>query len=175
MIAKGYDAGIVRIIDSPHGDGAVCQIGDNWFYFGGQTAERETAASYVRAVPRDDIVRSIYEVLEDFRRESGTFGNEYMYYEAILREWQESIRDSKPSLPYILEFHYESIDSDPDTLIWIAFANPLSSKQVSELEDSITSYLDSVPDWEMEKLINDVLSEAGYEFIILSPDLTIYL
>ena len=78
-------------------------------------------------------------------------------------------------VPYILEFHYESVDSDPDTLIWIAFASPLSSEQVSELEDSITSYLDSVPDWEMEELINDVLSEAGYEFTILSPNLTIYL
>ena len=33
MIREGYSAGIVRVIDSPHGDGAVCQIGDYWFYF----------------------------------------------------------------------------------------------------------------------------------------------
>lgn len=32
MIREGYAAGVVRVIDSPHGDGVVCQIGGYWFY-----------------------------------------------------------------------------------------------------------------------------------------------
>lgn len=33
MNREGYEAGIVRLIDSPHGGGAVCQIGESWLYF----------------------------------------------------------------------------------------------------------------------------------------------
>ena len=87
MVEQGYDAGIIRIVDSPHGDGAVCAIGDYWFYFGGLTAEEcGTAEEYIRVVPREDIVREVLEVLEDFRREGDTFGDEYRYYESYLKE-----------------------------------------------------------------------------------------
>ena len=107
------------------------------------------------------------------------FGSAYRIMEYITENYtlEEFCMESNLSdhFPYILQFHYVSTDSDPDTLIWIAFANPLSADQVSELEDSITSYLDSVPAWEMGELIKDVLSEAGYEFTILHPNLTIYL
>ena len=33
MIRRGLASGIVEIVESPHQDGAVCQIGENWFYF----------------------------------------------------------------------------------------------------------------------------------------------
>lgn len=85
MIVTGYHTGVIRIIDSPLGDGAVCAIGDNWFYFGGYEAEQESAASYVRAVPSEDIIREIYDVLEDFRK-CEDFQDEYQYYASYLYE-----------------------------------------------------------------------------------------
>ena len=39
MIERAYEEGFIKIIDSPHDDGAVCKIGEYWFYFGGETAE----------------------------------------------------------------------------------------------------------------------------------------
>ena len=86
MIEDGLDSGAVSIVDSPNGDGAVCQIGPEWwFYFGGEEAEQSTAADYTVRVPRADIVREIMETLDDFR-EDPTYQNEYHYYEAFLRE-----------------------------------------------------------------------------------------
>lgn len=36
MIEKAYEEGLIKIIDSPHDDGAICKIGEYWFYFGGE-------------------------------------------------------------------------------------------------------------------------------------------
>ena len=44
LIERGYDEGIVEIIDSPHNDGAVCKVGEEWFYFGGRNAMERKAA-----------------------------------------------------------------------------------------------------------------------------------
>ena len=113
MLARGYDAGFVRIIDSPLGDGAVCAIGENWFYFGGMTAEEYTAAEYIKVVPKAEILREIFSVLEDFRKEAGDFGDEYMYYDSYLSERLNesngdirilSTDDSGFVIPYIVEF-----------------------------------------------------------------------
>ena len=87
MVERGYDAEIIRIVNSPLGDGAVCAIGDNWFYFGGITAEEcRTAVEYIKMVPRKDIVCEIFEVLEDFRKDRNVFEDEYRYYEYYLEE-----------------------------------------------------------------------------------------
>ena len=85
MIKTGLDTGIVSIADSPHGDGAVCRIGEYWFSFGGQTAEEMSAAEYLADIPKEDIVREITDLLEEFRRDPG-FADEYAYYEAFLNE-----------------------------------------------------------------------------------------
>ena len=88
MIADGLDRGAVAIVDSPNGDGAVCRIGHEWwFYFGGETAEQSTAADYTASVPREDIVREIVETLDGFRQDP-SYQDEYRYYEAFLRENQ---------------------------------------------------------------------------------------
>ena len=83
MIADGLDAGTVSIVDSPHNDGPVCQIGDYWFWFAGGEAEQTTAADYAANVPREDIVREIMDVLNDFRTLPEN-RDEYAYYEAYL-------------------------------------------------------------------------------------------
>ena len=86
MITAGYQSGIVKIVDSPNDDGAVCQIGDNWFYFGGQTAEEYTAKEYKRFVPEKDIVNEIFDALDDFKDSGEEFDDEYLYYELYLNE-----------------------------------------------------------------------------------------
>ena len=84
MVKSGYNSGLIKLIVSPHNDGIVCSIGDNWFYFGGQTAEEyKDVEKYKKDIPKDDIIKSIFEVLEEFQIE---FEDEYHYYEYYLRE-----------------------------------------------------------------------------------------
>lgn len=85
MLSQAYDKGLVRIINSPDSDGAVCQIGDDWFYFGGITAEENTAESYIRHVPKENIVSEIFDTLEEFRK-SEDFFDEYAYLSAFIQE-----------------------------------------------------------------------------------------
>lgn len=100
-IENGYRSGIVRVVDSPIGDGAVCHIGDDWFYFGGQTAEdADSAEEYVRVIPQEDIVRMIYDVLEDFRMAGGEFEDEYAYFDSVLSE------NLTTRIDHVLTTHY---------------------------------------------------------------------
>ena len=66
MIERAYEERLMRIIDSPHDDGAACKIGEYWFYFGGETAEEMTASEYVANVPKEDIINEIKTTLDDF-------------------------------------------------------------------------------------------------------------
>lgn len=86
ILRAGYNNGLVRIVDSPNGDGAVCQIGDGWFYFGGEEAESVSAADYVDNVPIDDILSEIHIVLTEFFEIGEEFADEYAYYESYLLE-----------------------------------------------------------------------------------------
>ena len=90
MILEGYRNGIVRLIDSPNRDGTVCQIGDEWFYFGGEAAEGVTPEEYKKAVPEDGIVDEIYFVLKDFLSSGGEFLESYEKCERVLTEKKNS-------------------------------------------------------------------------------------
>lgn len=86
MVKKGYETGIINLFDGRKclGDGVVCGIGDNWFYFGGHTAEEYTNVDeYKKDIPQKDIIQSIFEALNELSTE---FKDEYLYYEAFLRE-----------------------------------------------------------------------------------------
>ena len=84
MIKRGYNQGIIKLITSPNANGIVCQIGDNWFYFGGSTAEEyNDVEEYKNAIPTSNIIKDIYEVLKDFKT---AFEDEYLYYYAYLKE-----------------------------------------------------------------------------------------
>lgn len=83
-IANGITDGIVRFIVDPNlEEGTVCEIGENWFYFGGQTAEEENPDDYLAHTSMSDIVREIFETLESIKDLDNL---EYQYYEAIFRE-----------------------------------------------------------------------------------------
>ena len=84
MVIEGYNQGLIRLISSPNGDGIACQIGDNWFYFGGITAEEyDNVAEYKEIMLTSDIVTEIYDVLCEFKTE---FEDEYLYYYYYLME-----------------------------------------------------------------------------------------
>jgi len=84
MLKEGYRQGTVELVENEHSDGVVCKISDNWFYFGGLTAEELTVDKYVQDVPEEDIIASIFEVLEEFK-DSEENKDAYDYYEAVLR------------------------------------------------------------------------------------------
>ena len=88
MIRTGLNNGSVVIVDSPLGDGAVCRIGEHWFYFGGWEACETTAAEYVAKVPKPDVIREIMDALDSFR-DSACFQDEYDYYYFFLREYEK--------------------------------------------------------------------------------------
>lgn len=84
MVIRGYNQGLIRLILSPNGDGIACGIGDNWFYFGGITAEEyNDIEAYKKVVPTLYIVKEIYETLKDFEE---TNEDEYLYYYYYLKE-----------------------------------------------------------------------------------------
>lgn len=84
MIRDGIKEHLITFeIDPNMESGTVCCIGDSWFYFGGQTAEEMNPEEFVAAVPIDDIINEIFDVLDDFRRDE-ELQDEYNYYDAVL-------------------------------------------------------------------------------------------
>lgn len=84
LIRDGIRAKLVEFVVDPNMEkGTVCQIGDSWFYFGGETAEELSPSEYVSEVPMEDITREIFEVLEEFRNDE-EMKDEYNYYESVL-------------------------------------------------------------------------------------------
>lgn len=84
MIIRGYNQLLINLILSPHDDGIACQIGDNWFYFGGSTAEAfDDVCKYKEEINEADIITEIYDVLCEFKTE---FADEYLYYYYYLME-----------------------------------------------------------------------------------------
>ena len=84
MLRNGIKHGVIRFVIDPNMEsGTVCKIEDNWFYFGGETAEDMDPEEYLKAVPQEDIINEIFDVLEDFKFENE---DEYMYYLCVLRE-----------------------------------------------------------------------------------------
>lgn len=89
IIRNAIQANVIQFVVDPNMEsGTVCQIGDNWFYFGGMTAEDMTPQEYLEAIPMDDIISEVFDALEGFRQESEAVENdyEYAYYEAYLKE-----------------------------------------------------------------------------------------
>lgn len=85
-IKNGISAGVVKFIVDPNmGAGTVCQIGDNWFYFGGDRAESMNPDEYLKTVPGENVAEAVHGILTDFAK-SEDFFDEYHYYKAILEE-----------------------------------------------------------------------------------------
>lgn len=91
MIRRGIEDELIRLIVDPNMErGTVCQIGDNWFYFGGQTAEELNPVEYYTFCG-EDVVDEIFETLSDFQY-CEELKDEYDYYEMFLMENEEVIQ-----------------------------------------------------------------------------------
>ena len=89
-ILAALQDGRIQLIVNPNQEcGTVCQIGDNWFYFGGQTAEEMNPEEYRRCVSEEDIANEITGALDNFRQYCSVYSeciDEYRYYLYHLRE-----------------------------------------------------------------------------------------
>lgn len=99
MLKTCYQNGIVCITDSPDLDGCVCSIGNDWFYFGGQTAEEENAESYIKNVPQEDIINEIYDALSEMRNDWDLYDAEYTYYFYTMQEQMEELNNKEAKEP----------------------------------------------------------------------------
>ena len=73
----------------PNEDGIiVCAIGDNWFYFEKERVEYfESVKEYKESIPKEDIIKSIFETLDNFQTCGFVeFQDEVEYYESLLNE-----------------------------------------------------------------------------------------
>ena len=89
VIKEGIRKGVIKFVLDPNGDGktgTVCQIGENWFYFGGLTAEQSSPDEYVENVPEEDIVREVLETVLSFKTSGKELEDEYIYYALYLKE-----------------------------------------------------------------------------------------
>ena len=84
LIKDGIRAKIIEFVIDPNMEhGTVCQIGDSWFYFGGQTAEELNPEDFIKNIPEEDIINEIYDILEEFRNDEDSF-DEWSYYDSVL-------------------------------------------------------------------------------------------
>ena len=96
MIRRGIEQGLIRFVVDPNlGHGTVCQIGEkddsgkipknNWFYFGGLTAEEEDPEEFLQGVNQDQMIQDIFSTLTGFFQSDETM-DEYRFYYEYLRE-----------------------------------------------------------------------------------------
>lgn len=69
----------------------------------------------------------------------------------------------------VIEFNFEAIDDEPAASILVLLDRCPDKDKLAALEDSISSYIDSVPAYGYEQLIHDVLSADGIGHWILKP------
>lgn len=154
-IRTGLENGVVKLITNPTFEtGTVCQIGANWFYFGGETADNMCPDEYIAKIPTDDIVRSIYDVLEDFKN-SGEFMDEYLYYDRVLDE----------SMPEHLSYAVSCYYSDDD--YGAVYLFPTEDEAKSFLEETVNSTAQLHPGCTKLEKMNGM---GGYVFIETKVD-----
>lgn len=91
-----FNRGTIKLKPSPNGDGIVCAIGNNWFYFSGADAEEyQSVVPYQRNVDKSVIVRSIAETLDELRLSMETM-DEYAYYVSYVKEHQPKPPEDDP-------------------------------------------------------------------------------
>lgn len=77
----------------------------------------------------------------------------------------------------LLEFHFDPIEDEPDNQsVYVLVQGKLDPNELSEIEDSISSYLNSMNDYGFEKLVEDVMNaHCAVSYRILQPDHTFHV
>lgn len=161
MIAEGYHSGIVKLVDSPNGDGTVCQIGDNWFYFGGEAAEGVSPEEYKKNVPEDGIIDEIYFTLKDFNESGEEYADEYAYYEAYLNERKRQKAHRSGIIRRVDDLGRIVIPKEIRKALKIREGEPI---EISLTNGGDAILLEKVVEdelWELEKFIRDFEGDPG--------------
>lgn len=164
MVKKGIEEGWILFIKCPNfGSGTVCKIGENWFYFGGTTAEELDPEEYLEQVPVDDIVNEIFDVMEDFRTDS-FFEDEYAYYEAYLRE--KGIKDPNDEKTLLCVNFLDTPDENGNTRCVQYLALVKGAFDPASLEDSFSAYLETPEANEtgFDQIVETVLNAEDFEW-----------
>lgn len=85
ILEKAYDAGIVRLINSPTNGKAIVGIGDEWNFLYCNDTYDCTAAEVIKKFSKDYILDGIFEMLETFR-DPDDGDRTYEEYEKIIFE-----------------------------------------------------------------------------------------
>lgn len=86
---------------------------------------------------------------------------------AALADAMDALLDSM-----LLEFHFEPIEDEPDNQsVYVLVHGTLSPEELVQMEDSVSSYLDSMDNYGFEGLVEDVMkAQSSVSFRILKPD-----
>lgn len=72
-------------------------------------------------------------------------------------------------------FNFAPVDDEEenghDVFALISLPDALEQKNdaVAQISDSISSYIESVPDWTFDGLVRDVLDASGLEYELIDP------
>lgn len=164
VIKKGIEEGWILFIKCPNfGAGTVCKIGENWFYFGGTTAEELDPEEYLEQISVDDIVNEIFDVMEDFRTDS-FFEDEYAYYEAYLRE--KGVKDSNDEKTLLCVNFLDVSDGNGNTRCVQYLALVKGAFDPASLEDSFSAFLETPEANEtgFDQIVETVLNAEDFEW-----------
>lgn len=76
--------------------------------------------------------------------------------------------DDRRELP-ALRFHFAPSNGEKDSSVLVLLDSALTDTQTDELEDSIASYIESVPEYDPHQLVRDVLTSANVTYCTVSP------
>ena len=77
----------------------------------------------------------------------------------------------------MLEFHFDPIEDEPDNQsVYVLIHGRLEPEELMEIEDSISSYLESMEEYGFEKLVADVMNgHPSVSWRILRPEHTFHI
>ena len=77
----------------------------------------------------------------------------------------------------LLEFHFDPIEDEPDNQsVYVLVHGKLDPNELAEIEDSISSYLESMSEYGFEKMVENVMKvHRTVSYRIIQPDYTFHV
>lgn len=166
VIRLGYVKGLIKLIDSPMGDGTVAQIGPEWFYFGGSKAADMGKNEYYYSTPYEEVINEIREAFNDLTVEDPECFNNCCRY----------LADNDPDLALMLDKkrnaeYWDEIDNSIAEMIK-KIADNHSKNPINSFPDPVFSYADLEEAMYGDGIlprIRDILTDFLEEFGALFP------
>lgn len=69
----------------------------------------------------------------------------------------------------LIKFHFVDTDGMGTDIDILVLTHEVSNDLRDEIEDAISSYINSVEDWQYEELINEIFSSFDLDYEIINP------